>query len=234
MPKPLLERSHQCCHGNADRLFTGTWCTPELMEAVEQGYEIVCIHEVWHFPPTQRRCGLFEQHVNTWLHLKQESSGYPGWAQMPEQKATFVEQYRKKEVISLNPAHIIKNPGRKATAKLSLNSFWDKFGENLLKCTTHSISIPGDLYAIISDPRVNINAVHICMEDKMEVVTTYLKEDLLYNGKINIFIAAFTNCHAQFCLYAHLKTLGDQALYFDTNSVIYRWQPGQSEIPLGD
>ena len=68
----------------------------------------------------------------------------------------------------------------------------------------------------------------------MEVVTTPLKEDLLDNGKVNIFIAAFTTCHARLRLYTHLETLGDRALYYDTDSVIYHWQPGQAEIPLGD
>ena len=51
MPKPFLERSPHCSHDDSERLFTGTWCTPELMEAVKQGYQIVRIHEVWHFPP---------------------------------------------------------------------------------------------------------------------------------------------------------------------------------------
>ena len=35
------------------------------------------------------------------------------------------------EGIALEPSLIQKNPGRKATAKLMLNSFWGKFGENL-------------------------------------------------------------------------------------------------------
>lgn len=59
MPKPLLERTCVCTHDDIERLFTGTWCTPELLEAVEQGYRVVKIHEVWHFPPNQRRRGLF-------------------------------------------------------------------------------------------------------------------------------------------------------------------------------
>ena len=123
MPKPLLQWCYQCHHEDSDRVFRGTWCTPKLLEAVEQGYEIIRIHEVWHFPPHQRRRGLFAEYVNTWLHLKQELSGYPSWAQTPEQKAAFVEQYRQREGISLDPAKIVKNPGRKATSKLSLKRF---------------------------------------------------------------------------------------------------------------
>lgn len=78
MPKPLLDRSHHCLRDDTDRVLRGTWCTPKLMEAVEQGYHIVRIYEVWHFPPHQRKRGLFAEYVSTWLKGKQESSGYPG------------------------------------------------------------------------------------------------------------------------------------------------------------
>lgn len=54
------------------------------------------------------------------------------------------------------------------------------------------------------------------------------------NGKTNIFVAAFTTCLARPKLYESLEKLGEQVLYFDTDSVIYRLRPGQPEIPLGD
>ena len=60
-------------------MLRGTWCTLELLKAVEKSYTIVKIHEIWHFPPKQRRTGLFADYVNTWLKVKQESSGWPSW-----------------------------------------------------------------------------------------------------------------------------------------------------------
>lgn len=145
-----------------------------------------------------------------------------------------MESYREREGIALDPTRIVKNSECKATCKLALNSYWRKFGENLLKSTTHAVSTPAGLYELLNGPLLTINTVRVCTEDKLEVVNTPLKDDLLDNGKVNIFIAAFTTCHARLQFYAHLKTLGDRALYFDTDSVIYKWQPGQSEIPLGD
>ena len=71
----MLTRTHYCPHSDADRTLRGTWCTPELVKAVEKGYTLVKIHEVWHFPPEQRQTGLFKDSVNTWLKLKQESAG---------------------------------------------------------------------------------------------------------------------------------------------------------------
>ena len=46
MTKGLLEKSHHCSHSPEERLLRGTWCTPELVKAVEVGYHIVHIHEV--------------------------------------------------------------------------------------------------------------------------------------------------------------------------------------------
>jgi len=63
--KPMLDRTHYYHHSCADRMLHGTWCTPELVQAVAQGYTIHRIHEVWHFPPQQRWTGLFAGYVNT-------------------------------------------------------------------------------------------------------------------------------------------------------------------------
>ena len=59
-------------------------------------------------------------------------------------------------------------------------------------------------------------------------------EDRLDNGKTNIFIAAFTTCWARLKLYSYLEQLQQQVLYFDTDSVVYKWSSGQPSIPLGD
>ena len=57
MQKPMLERSHVCHHTVQERQIHGTWCTPELNKAVEKGFKILHIHEVWHFP--EKQTGLF-------------------------------------------------------------------------------------------------------------------------------------------------------------------------------
>ena len=61
MTKGLLEKSHHCSHSLKERLLRGTWCTPELVKAVEVGCCIVHIHEVRHFPEEQRQDGLFAE-----------------------------------------------------------------------------------------------------------------------------------------------------------------------------
>lgn len=121
--KPLLEQTQYCHHSDVQRMIRGTWCTPELIKAVQKGYQIIKIHEVWNFPPQQRQSGLFADYVNKWLKIKQESAGWPTWCQSLEQKRNYIINYQEREGIRLDIAKICKNPGRKATAKLMLNRY---------------------------------------------------------------------------------------------------------------
>ena len=125
--KGMLTRSWYCSHSNEERLLRGTWCTPEIEKAIEKGYTLVKIHEVWNFPPEKRRTGLFADYVNTWLQVKQQAAGWPSWCETVEQKREYIVNYKAREGIRLDIAHIEKNPGRKATAKLMLNRYFFKF-----------------------------------------------------------------------------------------------------------
>ena len=231
--KPMLSRNHYCPHSDADRTLRGTWCTPELVKAVEKGYTLVKIHEVWHFPPEQRRTGLFADYVNTWLRLKQESAGWPCWCQTVELKREYILRYQERECIRLDIASIAKNPGRKATSKLMLNrylfhfslfffscchptpshgffcfcSFWDKFGERINKPTTVNVKDPSHLFSLVSDAVLDISTLRLCTDDVLEAVYTSVHDDAVKGTKTNIFLAAFTTCHARLKLYESLDTL---------------------------
>jgi hypothetical protein len=45
------------------------------MKALEKGYRIIQMHEVWHFP--QRTDTLFKEYIDTFAKNKLEASGYP-------------------------------------------------------------------------------------------------------------------------------------------------------------
>ena len=230
--KPFLERRSSCAHSNEARTLRGTWCTPEIEMAISKGYTLLRIHEVWHFPQTRE--GLFAGYVNTWLKLKQESAGWPGWCTDESTKQQYIRQYKEREGIDLDPQMVRKNPGRKATAKLMLNSFWGKFGERQNKPCTEAVYSPADLYSKLVSPVMEVSHLRFCTDDVLEVVYTMSREAATPSNKVNIFVAAFTTCWARLKLYSYLDILGDRVLYYDTDSVIYRQLPGQTTIPVGD
>ena len=114
-----------CDHFDVDRALHGTWVSLELQKALEIGYQIVKIDEVWHFP--DHTAGVFKDYVDTFLKIKQEASGFPPDCDTDEKKAQYIANYAAKEGIQLDPRQIIKNPGLRALAKLMLNSFWGMY-----------------------------------------------------------------------------------------------------------
>ena len=120
MAKPLLERSNMCGHSREERMLKGTWYTPDIQKAVEKGYQLIKIHEVFHFPPENQRTGLFEKYFATWLKLKQESAGWPADCDTKEKEAEYIRNYKEHEGIQLE--NVAENPTRKAIAKMLLNS----------------------------------------------------------------------------------------------------------------
>ena len=151
-----------------------------------------------------------------------------------EQKRDYILRYQEREGIRLDITSIAKNPGRKATAKLMLNSFWGKFGERVNKPTTVTVKDPAHLFSLISDAALDISTLRLCTDDILEAVYTSVQENAVKGTKTNIFEAAFTTCHARLKLYESLDTLQQQVLYYDTYSVVYKWRPGQPSIAIGD
>ena len=232
--KVMLERSDVCQHTPEERMFRGTWCTPELHKAVEKGYKVIKIFEVWHFGPKQRRKGLFQNYVNTFLKLKQEASGWPAEVgDDPEKRQDYIANYLRHENIQLDPEKIEKNPGKRATAKLMLNSFWGKFGEKQNKPKTVTITQPSQLYPYLFLSNFSLRNLRICTEDVLEAVITEVEDNVVPSNKTNIFVAAFTTAWARLKLYEALDVLKEQVLYYDTDSVIYKWRPNAPELPLG-
>ena len=118
--------SEECTHTeNEDRALTGTWVMDEVRLAVQKGYRILEIHEVYEYQVTQYNPetgdgGLFVNYINTFLKLKAESSGYPGWVRSPADEDRYVESFWKIEGIRLDRECISFNAAKRGLAKLDV------------------------------------------------------------------------------------------------------------------
>ena len=116
------QQQGSCDHTEEQRQITGTWCTPELHKALERGYRVVKVFEVWHFEKRQDR--LFAEYIDTFLKIKTEASGWPADCQTDDLKDQFVRDFRDREGIQLEKEKITVNPGLRALAKLCLNRYY--------------------------------------------------------------------------------------------------------------
>ena len=223
MAKPLLDRSYHCPHPDEERALTSTWCSPELVKAVELGYQVLYIYEVWHFPETCQ--WLFEDYVNTWLKIKQEASGWPEDNMTEEQKQDYIGNYLK---------YIKKNPGLRTLAKMMLNSMWGKFGQRLNKTRVQEFDDPQTFHRFLETDTLDIRHVSVINDQMVELHYQHQEEDIPVSPNLNIFVACFTTCHARIKLYETLQSLGERVLYYDTDSIIYCTDEGQTNPALGN
>jgi hypothetical protein len=80
--------------------------TSKLHKALEVGYQLDQIYEVWHFPQSSQY--LFASYINTFLKIKQEASGFPDDCNTPQQQKDCIEDILQREGILMNPAKIKK------------------------------------------------------------------------------------------------------------------------------
>jgi hypothetical protein len=78
-----------CQHTDSERSLTGTWVTSELQKALQLGYRLDQIYEVWYFPENNQ--DLFASYINTFLKIKQEAFGFPDDFQTPEQQQRYTQ-----------------------------------------------------------------------------------------------------------------------------------------------
>ena len=233
MVKRPLDRCAECVHTDEQRALTGTWCTPELSKAVDLGYDILYIYEVWHFDETCE--GLFKDYVNTWLKIKQEASGWPSWVGEDETKRQqYLREYFEHEGIQLEYNKIQKNPGLRTLAKMMLNSMWGKFGQRLNKTQVQTFDDPQAFHRFLDTSTLDVRHVSVINDQLVEVHYQYQDEDIPVSPNLNIFVACFTTCWARLRLYAALEQLGERVIYYDTDSIIYWTEETQATPVLGD
>lgn len=238
-----IENQHSCFCDDKERTLTGTWCTPELDLALSKGYQILKIYEIYHFPETEMynretgKGGLFADYVNLFLKFKQEASGFPPECNTEQQKMDYIADYAKNEGIKLDYDKIKLNPGLRSLAKICLNSFWGKFGQrlNMKQSSFFYDSEVDKFFQLLSDPRKDVRDFHIVSENIIQ--TEHLDSPTFerIDFKTNVFIACFTTCWARIRLYDLLIKTEQNALYVDTDSIIFvdRNKKITNTLPIG-
>ena len=234
-----------CCHNCGERELTGAWTHVELYKAVDLGYTVTRIYEVYHYDQWKQfdgkdpKTGLFAEYVSVFLKLKQEKSGWPPWVKMERDQDLYIQNYEERMGIKLDPSQIEKNAGLRAIAKLFLNSFWGKFGQrdNLKQ---QRYVTPKEYFELYHDPTVELIWWDMISNGEDDESATMLLTYKMKDGfaqpqtNTNVVLAAYVTAHARLRLYRFLEELQDRVLYFDTDSVFYTSKPGEKNLPIGD
>ncbi|XP_062621681.1 uncharacterized protein LOC134283252 [Saccostrea cucullata] len=227
----------RCQHTDRERSLTGTWVTSELHKALDMGYTLEQIYEVWHFKESSQ--DLFKNYINTFLKIKQEASGFPPDCKTSEQKQDYIRQIFDKEGFMMDRISIEKNPVRRTIAKLFLNCLWGKFAQRLLLPKVRYLDEVEELHQLLQNSTLNIKGVRLLVnkedsnEDKI-LVNFQDKQEFVEECPFgNVILACFTTAYARLHLYETLQPLEERGLYFDTDSIIYQHKEGAFNPTLG-
>ena len=217
----------KCKHTESQRSFIGTFTTDEVSKAVDKGYKVIEVYEVWHFDKTSD--DLFKGYIRRFMKIKLESSKYD--FKTKEEEASFKAKIR--DSLDINVEKFEFNAGLRSISKLCLNSLWGKFGQRNNMSQTKYVTEVSEFYEILLDDKLDdINFQFI--NDNMVQMTYNFKDQFVDNhNSTNIFIACFTTSHARLMLYNKLDYLKEKVLYFDTDSIIYI-DDGTMTIETGD
>ena len=133
--------------------------TTELRKALDLGYRLDRIYEVWHFEKTSKN--LFQSYIDTFLKIKQEASGFPDGCETDEQHQDYIQEILRREGIFMNLLDIEKNPVRRTIAKLFLNCLWGKFAQRLQLTKTEYLTEEEELQEKLQDTTLDIKGVEL-------------------------------------------------------------------------
>ncbi|XP_065208479.1 uncharacterized protein LOC135837206 [Planococcus citri] len=218
-------QQRNCNHNESERALTGTWSTVEVAKALEKGYKMLNIYEVWHFEASNN---IFKDYIRDFMKIKLESSAhsYPS-------DEEYVKDILDRQGIALDLENIKTNPVKRNLSKLCMNSLYGKFGQRNNISQTEFITEPSRFYEILLDESIEINNTFFISEELIQVNFTYKNNFVENSFNTNVMIALYTTANARLRLFEVLDELGMKVIYCDTDSVVYICT-GNNKIKTGD
>lgn len=159
---------------------------------------------------------MFKRYVKAFIKIKLETSG---WEDDFQSEDEYIKAVKQNQGIHLGK--IENNPGKRAVAKICLNSLWGKFGQRQNIGSTEYVTDVKRFYEILLDGKLDNIHINELNENMLQI--NYKNKDCYVENDFNtnVFIAAFTTANARLRLYEMLDNLGESVVYYDTDSIVY-------------
>ncbi|KAF8367867.1 hypothetical protein PRIPAC_85696 [Pristionchus pacificus] len=219
----IKERSERCGHIGNDkaRAWRGTYATVEINLALEKGYKVLKIHEVYSWQDWST--SIYRNYFKRLIKLKFASSGFPQGVDTPEQQSEYCAKVGEKLGFTLHPDEVKEDPALRL-----------KLAEVPIHLKTEYIPA-SEFYNLCLDPNIILTRSEI-VEDgndgEMSGDDTLREETLLVSYKPRIDTiranrysathhAVILTAHSRVLLYRILEKVGSKTAYCDTDSIIF-------------
>lgn len=224
----------------------GVWGTQELYLAMQNGYEVKEIYELYHWDQANRSNEYLRGYVSTYIRMKQEAEG---WKKLgaaldqpsEEEKDQIVEEMyaQNGRLGRIRKDKVQKNPVKRQLAKLFLNSLWGKFAQKESHFESMTIYGPAQ-FAFIWSHRAIIKETFTFRETSpgtYKVRFQFKGAFIRHVGHGNTLLAARITEAGRCVLHSRMLLIGpERIIYCDTDSVVFyrdRQGPELEGVGLG-
>uniref|UniRef100_A0A914I8M8 DNA-directed DNA polymerase n=1 Tax=Globodera rostochiensis TaxID=31243 RepID=A0A914I8M8_GLORO len=186
------KQQRPCRHSPEKRSWVSAYTHVELNKALELGYVVTDLFEVWHYEDWDDT--LFRSYVNTFVGLKVQASGWPDGCVTEEQRQAYLDDFWQTEGIRLDPAKIAPNPGLRLIAKTLANSLWGKLAQRVGHTEVRYTRTPAEFHRLLEDPTLDkLDFVHVsphmdrCVVRKRSECWRWTEPELLYCDTDSIY-----------------------------------------------
>ena len=211
----------------------GCWFTEELYLAMENGYVLEQVYELYHWSANQLSDQHLRGYVGYFLRMKQEAEG---WKKLgatcadpsPEEKEDIANRLyiQNGNLARIRIDKVESNPVMRALAKLFLNSLWGKWAQKPSKECQTTVYGMQQFFQLWNDRSVEKESCLFRDISPGVYKVNYKKKDAFIRAVPhgNIWLAASVTAWARITLHKQMLRIGaDRLIYCDTDSIIFRW-----------
>ena len=212
---------------------TGCWGTEEIYLAMENGYRVDEIYELYYWEKTEYSDQYLRGYVGYFLRMKQEAEG---WKKLgatsdnptDDEKETVAHQlyFQNGSLGKIRPEKVQKNAIKRQLAKLYLNALWGKFAQKSSKTQHTTVYGTQQFLEVWHDKRIQQSSCYFReISPGVYKVSYNLKEEFIEPVRHgNVFIAAKVTETARCVLHRQMLKIGpERIIYCDTDSIIFLW-----------
>jgi len=225
------------CVATLEPIIEGTFTSVEFKKALEYDYKIVKLHRLdrYKYKPSLWADTLKQLYIDKMAN----SSNTPP----QEEQDRLVDQYEQafgmgQAVRDSFPWE--KNPAKKQTAKIQLNSGWGKHAERPIMPESKVIddASTDEIFTLLQ----NLSCGNYELKDIVSLSESKTMYKYTISGesadpnlhKAYLPAGLFVPAYGRLMLWEQLHKLGDRVLMHDTDSIVYIYDPDKYNIPAGD
>ena len=155
-PLGLKRENYECHHTAKERSWVATLTHIELNAGLDRGYKVTFLIRTLDY--TSWSANIFKPYVEQFIRLKVHASGWPSNVETEQQKADFIDEYKRRNII-IDENQIEFNAGRRSIAKICNNSLWGRFSLRNQLSKTAITDDPVQFLKYLNDHRIEIKRV---------------------------------------------------------------------------